>query len=371
LQLLLVNLCELNNYGLFVNAFTGLLKSELMKKKSVLIEIITVVLLTNFLFITVLKAQIPQQFKYQAVLRDASGNIIASQAKTIVVDILKDSTNGPSVFNETHNTTTNAFGIINLNIGSVNTTDIACIDWASHTYFIKMTIGGVAMGTCQLLSVPYALHAKTAENGFSGNYNDLTNKPTLDGSETKINAGTNITISGSGTTASPYLINSKSFSHYIGELYRGGIVVAVWNIAGIEHGLVASLSDISTGIAWSNKSTSLIGTTAQNQTDGQANTNAIISQSGHMASAAKACHDYTSGGYNDWYLPALWELNQCYNAAFVVNTILGSLNGFQNGIYWSSSEFSYSDAMLLDFSTGGMLFEEKASIFRVRAIRRF
>jgi uncharacterized protein (TIGR02145 family) len=34
------------------------------------------------------------------------------------------------------------------------------------------------MGTSQLLSVPYALYSKQAGNGFSGNYNDLINKPT-------------------------------------------------------------------------------------------------------------------------------------------------------------------------------------------------
>jgi len=37
---------------------------------------------------------------------------------------------------------------------------------------------------------------------FSGSYTDLTDKPTIDASETKITAGQNITITGSGTTVS-------------------------------------------------------------------------------------------------------------------------------------------------------------------------
>jgi hypothetical protein len=62
------------------------------------------------------------------------------------------------------------------------------INWANGPYFIKTEIdpnGGSSYsitGTTQLLSVPYALHARTADSivgakSFSGNYNDLTNKP--------------------------------------------------------------------------------------------------------------------------------------------------------------------------------------------------
>ena len=59
------------------------------------------------------------------------------------------------------------------------------INWGGDTYFNKIEFdkeGGssyVLMGTSQMLSVPYALHAKTADNGFSGNYDDLTNKPNI------------------------------------------------------------------------------------------------------------------------------------------------------------------------------------------------
>lgn len=120
-----------------------------------------------------IKAQSPNQFKYQAVLRDASGNIIANQQKSVVIDILQSSANGTSVFTETHNATTTAQGIINLNIGSINTTGISSIDWSSNTYFIKISVGGVQMGTSQLLSVPYALYAKSSD------FNNLKNKPDM------------------------------------------------------------------------------------------------------------------------------------------------------------------------------------------------
>jgi uncharacterized protein (TIGR02145 family) len=46
----------------------------------------------------------------------------------------------------------------------------------------------------------------------SGSYNDLINKPTIDGSETKVSGGTNVTVSGEGTEPNPYVINSAGGS---------------------------------------------------------------------------------------------------------------------------------------------------------------
>jgi len=64
---------------------------------------------------------------------------------------------------------------------------ISTIDWSAGPYYIKISVDGVEMGTSQLLSVPYALHAKNAGNGFTGNYNDLSNKPALfDGDYTNL-----------------------------------------------------------------------------------------------------------------------------------------------------------------------------------------
>ena len=130
-------------------------------------------------------AQAPQSFKYQAVVRDGSGEIIADQQVGLQVSILQSSTSGTPVYAETHTPTTNGFGLINLEIGkgTVVSGDFSGIDWGSDSYFIKIEIdatGGTSytdMGTTQLLSVPYALHAKTAANTFSGNYNDLSGAP--------------------------------------------------------------------------------------------------------------------------------------------------------------------------------------------------
>ncbi len=144
-----------------------------MKK---ILKITALLLLTLNFGILTIKAQTPNQFKYQAVLRDASGTILANEAVTVNISILQGSVTGVSVFDETHNVTTTAQGLINLNIGSINNLNL--IDWSANTYFIEISVNGTIMGTSQLLSVPYALNAKNAENVFSGDYADLLGSPT-------------------------------------------------------------------------------------------------------------------------------------------------------------------------------------------------
>jgi uncharacterized protein (TIGR02145 family) len=106
-------------------------------------------------------AQVPAKFTYQAVLRNADGSIIANQPATVFVEILSGTPDGPAVFNETHNTTTSPLGLVNLTIGSIN--NMGVVDWSANQHFVKITFNGVVMGVVPLLSVPYALHANTAE----------------------------------------------------------------------------------------------------------------------------------------------------------------------------------------------------------------
>ena len=113
-------------------------------------------------------AQSPQAFNYQAVYRDVSGNIVANENVAVVTSILQGAVDGTTVFTETHIGATNDFGLLSLTIGSVNTTDFPTIDWSAGPYFLNININGNDMGTTQLLSVPYALHATTAESLLGG-----------------------------------------------------------------------------------------------------------------------------------------------------------------------------------------------------------
>lgn len=131
---------------------------------------LVLVLFAFYFSLSTVWAQAPQSFEYQAVVRDASGNILVSQAVSIQITLKQGSTTGTNVYQETFSTTTNLYGLVNLQIGTGTTgDDFTTINWANGPYFIEVALdatGGTSysvMGTSQLLSVPYALHAKTVE----------------------------------------------------------------------------------------------------------------------------------------------------------------------------------------------------------------
>ena len=170
-------------------------------------------------------------------------------------------------------------------------------------------------------------------------------------------AGTNVTITG---TFPNQTINSSGGGGgggtQIGEQIGGGIVVAVFNQSGVNKALVASLTNLSSGIQWTIPAfqTTAIGATAQSYYDGLTNTNAIIAQTllpANTTYAAGLARLFAGGGFSDWYLPSTWELNMCYNSAAIVNKVLGGTNGFINGFYWNSTEFSSTNANAINFIT--------------------
>ena len=333
------------------------------------LTILTAVLLTAIVF-----AQSPEKMNYQAVVKDVSNNLISNQPVNFRISILQGSASGTSVYTETQGYTTNAFGLANLIIGSgTSGDDFSLIDWAIGPYFIKIEMditGGTnyqMMGTSQLLSVPYALYAKTAD---------------IDGSETKVTAGSNVIVTGAGTTVSPYVVNASggSTGHYVGELFGGGVVFWVDHTG--QHGLIASMVDLSTSQAWSIFNASLVGESAQSDWNGLGNSNAIVEQHGPNGwSAAKLCLDYTNtnygtGVYSDWYLPARAELNHLWNNIYEVQKALDSdgnpaTTAIAKTFYWSSSEYYSYYAYSFNFGLGTAPSTSKTTTSYVRAVRAF
>jgi len=114
-------------------------------------------------------AQSPDFFNYQAVVRDADGNPLKEQAVKLKINILKGAFDGNTPYSEEHNVTSNALGLVNLKIGNGTALsgNIDTIHWGETDYFLQIELdadgGGYhAMGTQQLVSVPYAKHAATA-----------------------------------------------------------------------------------------------------------------------------------------------------------------------------------------------------------------
>ena len=293
------------------------------------------------------QAQIPPEaFNYSAVARDANAQPISNSAIEIQISILESSATGTAVYLENHTVNTDDFGLFNLVVGGgeVQGGTMTAIDWSNDNYYLKIgmdTNGGadfLTMGTTQLLSVPYALHAKTAES-----------------------------ITGNGSNS----------SRYVGELYGGGVVF--WVDQTGQHGLILSMVDLSASQAWSNITDAIVGTT--NEWDGTTNTTEIIAQSGHTNSAAQLCVNYTNddygtGVYSDWYLPSVAELNHISNSYYEIQKALDSDGNSEttplaDDSYWSSSERNPFNAAWCFRFMGGSASTSKSNEFHVRAVRAF
>jgi len=117
-------------------------------------------------------SQAPEKMSYQAVIRNASGELVKSSPVGMKISILPNFVAGPAVYVETQTPTTNENGLVTLEIGGGTpvTGTFAGIDWSTGVFFLKTETdptGGTSYsitGTSQLLSVPYALYSKTSEN---------------------------------------------------------------------------------------------------------------------------------------------------------------------------------------------------------------
>ncbi len=205
-----------------------------------IITICAAILMTVSMF-----AQAPQKMSYQAVVRDLNSVLITSRTVRMQISVLQGSSTGTPVYVETQTPTTNANGLVSLEIGAGTTNDnFSNINWSAGPYFIKTETdptGGfwyTITGTSELLSVPYAL--------FCAN-----------------------TTSSSSTT---YTIGLNA------DL--GGYVLFVTPDG--KHGLVAATQDQSISSSWFN---------AQNEISNPAN---------HNADGKK---------FTDWRIPTKYELN--------------------------------------------------------------
>lgn len=320
-------------------------------------------LVTSFivLFITFSSfSQTPEKMSYQAIVRNADGNLVSEKPVGMKISILQTSITGTAVYVEIHTPTTNVNGLVTFEIGTgaVVNGSFSGINWGSDVYFIKTETdltGGTnytISGTSQLSSVPYALNAKKADNVFSGDYNDLTNKPK----------------------------EAAVKKYKVGDFAQGGIVF--WVDETEQHGLVCAKSNQTNAIKWF---AGTFGTTQAKGSGlyaGKANNTLIISAHLFIGDdeniyAARLCNELeiieNSVTYGDWYLPSKYELNLMFQNRSVINTTASANGGesFVSDVYWSSTEHSSQNVWILDFSNG-----QETNIFKsfennVRAIRAF
>ena len=185
--------CFANRHYNYTCQISIKMKASNVKKFKLLIGLIII----SFISL----AQSPESMNYQAVIRNSSGNIIANQSIGIRIKILQGSANGSTVYNETFTPTSNAYGMVSLQIGTgfVVSGSFSSIDWGNNSYFVETAadvLGGSnysVISTTQFMSVPYALYAKTSGSNYVDNSNNISigsNNP----SNFTFNSGNNINL---------------------------------------------------------------------------------------------------------------------------------------------------------------------------------
>ena len=127
--------------------------------------------------LTQLQAQAPQGFNYQATVRNSSGDLIVNTNVYFKFNVIQGSDTSVPIFTETHYVSTDDLGQVNLVIGqgTANLGSFSALDWSLGSYYLGIELdtgnGYLAMGTTQLLSVPYALYAENSGNATSATPN--------------------------------------------------------------------------------------------------------------------------------------------------------------------------------------------------------
>ncbi|WP_343632052.1 hypothetical protein [Fluviicola sp.] len=327
-------------------------------------------------------SQAPQKMSYQAVIRNASNTLVTNQNVGMRISIIQGNPGGSTVYQETQTPSSNINGLVSIEIGAgtVVSGTFSAIDWAAGPYFVKTETdpaGGTnytITGTSQLLSVPYALHAGSANE----------NDPVFDASvaagiTAADTANWNHHTDSTDIAAMGYVAGLVKYE--VGDFAQGGVVFYVDETG--QHGLVVAKNDLPT-VRW------FAGTYGKTRGDGNgifagaANTVIVIGAQVSIGDdgdpyAAATCNELqiTEGAttYSDWYLPTPAEL-ELLGLNYTIVDATATANGGTNLLtspYWSSKEASNTDANAVVITPGGtsVLSINKAATFNIRAMRRF
>jgi hypothetical protein len=339
---------------------------------------------TLFIIPLIVFGQAPQGVNYQAVAYDANGLEIANQEISIRLGILLETADAESSYSETHQITTNNFGLFSLVISQGNSTDdFSSLNWENGAYLkveLDEDLDGnyTLMGVSSFNAVPYAKYSD-----YSPTDNRIDSLVSL--FEYKFNLLSSPLQESLDMGASFSDLYSVGFQQdqLIGLNHQGGIIFYMDETG--EHGLVAALEDLTEGsnmgytgtpegFEWgcyqqivSGADGIAIGTGYQNTLDISAQN--CQTENGGIT-AAQATLNYESEGYTDWFLPSKEELEEMYGT--IGNG--GNIGGFETSdypYYWSSSENYNYYAWRVLFSSGTTGSDGKDNSLSVRAVRAF
>jgi hypothetical protein len=287
-------------------------------------------------------AQVPQGFNYQATVRNSAGALIVNQIVLVKFNILQNTANGAIVYSENQSTNTDDLGHINLVVGQgTPTTGIfSAINWGSDSYFLGIELnsgsGYVAMGTTQLLSVPYALYA---QNSTIPTIQQVLTAGNIANKTVTINDDASLKVNTiGGSTAGSYFYGIKSQIDGTNGNNRGILSASNGVSQGINWGLTSYASNsavenigiYSRGYTPANTVNSGHNTGVQGNADGAINGNDNRGTIGYA-------YGVTASGKN-YGLTGLAKNSEVFNIAVGAYSELGNTtNGSNYGVYARAS----------------------------------
>lgn len=218
-------------------------------------------LFTLFILVTTFAsfAQAPQGFNYQATIRNATGALLANQNINIKFNIMLNEQTSAAIYSETHDVLTDDLAQVStvVGTGAATTGTFSSIDWGNGTYFLGIEVntgaGHIAMGTTQLMSVPFALFAQNVSN--------------LIGLPTGLNPGDVLTWNGTQWTSPQIPISNLPVLETLNAS-------AITSNSAVSGGFISSdggFNITAKGICWSTNPNPTVGDNTTNNGTGASN----------------------------------------------------------------------------------------------------
>jgi hypothetical protein len=210
----------------------------------------------------------------------------------------------------------------------------AGINWSQTVKFLQVEVdtglGWITMGNQQLMSVPYALYAANGPQGPQGPQGETGPQ------------------GAPGATGPQGPTGNGAFTHYVGELFGGGIVFHVYrDDDGTEHGLIAYPEALGLDEPFGDYDTIMNNCT--NDWDGRSNTECLASL--QSLGIARMVSDFAGNGCTDWYIPSVTEFDLLKGHFFHLRKrgFLADLDfvAINSRYFWTSTALEYTPSCLL------------------------